>query len=121
MRQWWRRTAGIAAVAGVLLIGCSGDFAHRVATDEKLQAEVMDAIGGNPELAGKMVDRLLAGDTQSLVMDRVLGNSSAVQGLMTKVARDQTVLDGVLNLAVQDSTMRAHILTLFKGMQMMGN
>jgi hypothetical protein len=38
--------------------------------------------------------------------------------MMAKMASNQTMVDGVLNLAVQDSTMREHVLTLFKGMQM---
>jgi len=39
---------------------------------------------------------------------------------MTKIAQDRTILDGVLNLAVQDTAMKSHILALFTGMKMMG-
>jgi hypothetical protein len=114
-----RRTAGVAVVAGALVAGCSGDVAHRLASDSEYQAQVIQAIGQDPVLTGIVLDRLLAGDARPLVMERVLGHSAAMQDLMTKVARDRTALDGVINLAVQDSTMRSHIMTLFKGMQMM--
>ena len=120
MRHSWGRMTGIAALAGALVLGCAGDVSKRLVSDAAFQASVMEAIGANPDLAGAMVDRLLAGETRALVMERVLANGAAVQGLMTKVAQDQTILDGVINLAVQDSAMRAHVLTLFRGMQMMG-
>ena len=54
-----------------------------------------------------------------VVVDRVLGNGTVVQDLMTKIAQDRTIMDGVLNLAVQDTAMRSHILALFTGMKMM--
>jgi hypothetical protein len=112
--------AGIAALGGALVVGCAGDVSKRLVSDAAFQSSVMEAIAANPDLAGTMLDRLLAGETRALVMERVLANGGAVQGLMTRVAQDQTILDGVINLAVQDSAMRAHVLTLFKGMQMMG-
>jgi len=34
------------------------------------------------------------------------------------MAKDQTMVDGILNVAAQDPGMRGHIMTLFKGMQM---
>jgi len=120
MRHSWGRTAGIAVVAGALVMGCAGDVSKRLVSDAAFQASVMEAIAANPDLAGTMVDRLLAGESRALVMERVLANSGTVQELMTKVAQDQSILDGVINLAVQDTAMRAHVLTLFKGMQMMG-
>ena len=120
MRHDWGRTVGIAAACCALLVGCAGDVSKRLVSDAAFQTQVLDAFGGNADLAGMMVDRLLAGDTRTLVMDRVLADGAAVQGLMTRVAQDRTILDGVLNLAVQDTAMRAHVLALFKGMQMMG-
>ncbi len=120
MRLSWRTMAGIAVVGSALAAGCAGDVAKRLASDAALQTQVMGAIAGSPELAGRMVDRLLAGDTRSLVTDRVLADGAAVQGMMTKIARDRTILDGVLNLAVQDTAMKSHILSVFTGMKMMG-
>jgi hypothetical protein len=112
--------AGIATLACALLAGCAGDIAKRLASDAALQTRVMSAIGASPELAGKMVDQLLAGETRGLVVDRVLANGAVVQGLMAKIAQDRTILDGVLNLAVQDTAMKSHILSVFTGMKMMG-
>ena len=120
MRLSWERMVGIAAVAGALVAGCAGDISKRLVSDVAFQTSVMDAIGGNPELARSMMDRLLAGEARSLAVDRVLANGAVVQGLMARIAQDQTMLDGVINLAVQDSAMRAHVLALFKGMQMVG-
>jgi hypothetical protein len=120
MRPSWARMAAMGMVSCALVAGCAGDIAKRLTSDLALQSQVMGAIGANPELAGKMVDQLLAGDTRDMVMDRVLGNGAVVQDLMTKIAQDRTILDGVLNLAVQDTAMKSHILALFTGMKMMG-
>ena len=120
MRRSWTGTVGIALVSGALVAGCAGDIGKRLASDAALQGQVMSAIAANPDLAGKLVDQLLAGDTRDLVTDRVLANGAVVQGLMTKIAQDRTILDGVLNLAVQDTAMKSHLLALFTGMKMMG-
>ena len=120
MRFSWRGPALVLAACVVLAAGCGGDVAVRLKTDVAFQTQVMGAFAENPELAGKMVDLLLAGGTRTVVVDRVLGNGTVVQDLMTKIAQDRTILDGVLNLAVQDTAMRSHILALFTGMKMMG-
>jgi len=119
MRLSWGTMAGVVAFGAALVAGCGGDVAARLKTDVAFQTQVMGAFAGNPELAGKMVDLLLAGDTRTVVVDRVLGNGAVVQDMMTKIAQDRTILDGVLNLAVQDTAMRSHILALFTGMKMM--
>jgi len=49
-----------------------------------------------------------------------MGMGEARQALLVDVARDRVLLDGVIQFAVQDTAMRGHILTLFKGMQMAG-
>jgi len=120
MRFSWRGPALMLAAVVMLAAGCGGDVAARLKTDVAFQTQVMGAFAENPELAGKMVDLLLAGNTRPVVVERVLGNGTVVQDLMTKIAQDRTILDGVLNLAVQDTAMRSHILTLFTGMKMMG-
>jgi len=120
MRLSWTGPA-IVAAGLVLAAGCGGgDVGARLKTDVAFQTQVMGAFAENPELAGKMVDLLLAGSTRTVVMDRVLGNGTVVQDMMTRIAQDRTILDGVLNLAVQDTAMRSHILALFTGMKMMG-
>ena len=120
MRFSWRGPALMLAAVVMLAAGCGGDVAARLKTDVAFQTQVMGAFAENPELAGKMVDLLLAGGTRSVVVDRVLGNGTVVQDMMTRIAQDRTILDGVLNLAVQDTAMRSHILALFAGMKMMG-
>ena len=108
MRFSWTGPA-IVAAGVVLAAGCGGDVGARLKTDVAFQTQVMGAFAENPELAGKMVDLLLAGGTRTVVQD-----------MMTRIAQDRTILDGVLNLAVQDTAMRSHILALFTGMKMMG-
>jgi hypothetical protein len=39
---------------------------------------------------------------------------------MEAVAKNETILDGALNAAMQDPAMKEHIMTLFKGMRMAG-
>ena len=119
MRRSWRRWGAVALLCGGLVSGCAGDIGKQVASNAETRAKVMDAIGGSDELAGQMVDRLLGGPTRGVVLERVVANGPAIQALMGRMAQDQTMLDGVINLAVQDSSMRGHVMTLFKGMQMM--
>jgi hypothetical protein len=51
-------------------------------------------------------------------MDKVLGNGDMMQGLMSHIAKDQTMVDGILNLAAQDSVMQGHLMSVLQGMQM---
>jgi hypothetical protein len=108
--------AGCAALAA----GCAEDVSKQVVSDPATQTKVIEAIAGNPELAGLVLDRLLAGDTRAQVIEKAMGNGPAVQGILQKVATDQTMVDGVLGIAVQDSAMRGHVLAILKGMQMAG-
>jgi hypothetical protein len=39
--------------------------------------------------------------------------------MMGTIARDQTMIDGVLNLAVQDTVMKSHLMGVLQGMKMM--
>ena len=112
------RLAGLG-LAVLLAAGCGGDVAQQLVRNPEYQGEVMAAMVGNDELAGKMLDQLISGPTRGLVLTKVLGTAELVQGLMTRMAQDRTMLDGVLNLAVQDTAMRSHVMALFKGMQML--
>ena len=118
-RNWWRIAAVLAGCAA-LAAGCASDIGKQVVSDAATQSKVIEAIAGNPDLAGRVMDRLLTGDTRALVIDKSLGNSEAVQDIMAKMAKDRTMMDGMINVAVQDSMMRDHVMTLFKGMQMAG-
>ena len=108
-----------AWIALALAAGCSGDVGLTISSNAVLRDKVMGVFAGNGALAGQMVDRLLATDsTQAIVVDKLLGNGAAVQAVLLRVAKDRTMVDGVLNLAVQDSSMRTHVMTLFQGMAM---
>jgi hypothetical protein len=109
------------AFAGALATGCAGDMTKQLVSDPNLQARVMETISGNPGLAGQLVDRLLATDsTRTMLVDRLLSNGAASQSMMVAVAKNASMLDGVIGLAVQDPATKDHVLTLLKGLQMAG-
>jgi hypothetical protein len=111
----------IALVCAGALAGCGGDVAKMMTSNPEMQVRVMDVIGENGDLAGQMTDRLLAADsTRALLLDKVLGNGAAVQEVMSRMAKDPTMVEGILNLAVQDTSMRERVVTLLRGMQMVG-
>jgi hypothetical protein len=120
MRSSWARGLGAAGVAVALVAGCAVDIGKQVVADPATQTKVMDAIAGNEALAGKVVDRLLAGDTRHMVLGKVLANDESARQILAVVAHNPNALDMVLATAVQDSAMRVHVMTLFKGMQMAG-
>ena len=116
-----RRVTMVCALALVSVIGCAGDVAQMITSNAQMRDQVMAAISSHSDLAGAMVDKLLASDsTRTMIMSKLMGNSSAMQSMLMGIARDPTMVDGVLNLAVQDSTMKGHVMTLLKGMQMAG-
>ncbi len=110
------RFAGLALVLA-LVAGC-GNVAQRLTSDSQFQQEVLAAIAADETLAAKTLDSLVIG-RRDLVVDKVLGNGETVQALMTRMAQDRTMLDGIVNVAVQDTAMRSHVMALFQGMQMM--
>jgi hypothetical protein len=111
----------VAVIGAALMFGCGGDVAKMMTTNPEMRDKIMGAITANPDLAGQMVDKLMGGDTtRTLVLDRVMANGGAMQEMMARMAKDQTMVDGILNVAVQDSSMHNHVMTLLKGMQMMG-
>ena len=102
------------------LVGC-GDPVHRMLADPASRAKLFEAIGADSTLTRELADRLLVEDpSRSLVFERLLAIGEARQALLVAVARDRMLLDGVIQFAVQDTAMRGHVLTLFKGMQMAG-
>jgi len=111
--------AAWGVVTAALLIGCGGDAARMLVSNSEMRDQVMTAITRNPDLAGQMIDHFMASDsTRLMAMNKIMSHGGAVQDLMARVARDPTKLDGVINLAVQDTTMRSHVLTLLKGIEM---
>jgi len=111
----------VIAVTAVALAGCATDMKSKLATDDKLATQVMDAYRSDGALAGRMVDNLLASDsTRDVVIDHLMANGEAAQTLMMRTARDRNMMNGVIALAVQDSGMRSHVLTLLKGIEIGG-
>ena len=107
------------AVAAMVAVGCAGDIGKQLLTNTEMQTKVMDVISSNSGLAGQVVEKILGSDsTRTVLLDKLMANSGAMQTVMANVAKDQTMIDGVINLAVQEPAMRAHVMTLFKGMQM---
>ena len=114
-----RLSVAVLAAAAIAVAGCAGNVVKMVTTNADMREQVIGAIAGNGDLAGEMIDRLMTAEgTQALVVNKVLANGPAVQAVMARIAKDPTMVDGVLDVAVQDSTMKAHVLTLFKGIQM---
>src|SRR5690242_7390585 len=111
----------IAGVAAVVAVAGCGDPVHRMLSDPATRAKVFAQIVADSSLTREAADQLIGNDTaRALLWERALGNGTARQHLLTEVARDRTLLDGVIQFAVQDTAMRGHVLTLFKGMQMAG-
>lgn len=110
----------VAVLALTVAAGC-GNPVDTVVRSDELRGQLMEKITGDPTMAVDVVQRLLGSEeSQSIVLDQVMNNSDALQALMSRMAKDQTMVDGILNVAVQDSAMRQHVMTLFKGMQMAG-
>jgi len=117
-----KRILLLVAVAALSLplSGC-GEAVKRMLADPESRAKILDAIVADSTLTRETADRLLGSETtRALLFERVLANGQTRQALVVDVARDQMLLDGVIQFAVQDSSTRRHILTLFKGMQMAG-
>ncbi len=114
----WTIVLAFAAVA-LLGLGCAGDVAKQVMGDPAMQAKILDMIGADPATAGGMADRLLGSDsTRAMMIEKLVSSAGGAQAVMETVARDQTLLDGAINIAVQDPSMREHVLTLVKGINM---
>lgn len=111
-------------VAGALalvlaLASCGGDPAMTMKTNEAVRAKVFGAIASDSALVALLADTLMHDDhSRAIMVDKLTTNGEAMQALMAKVARDPVALDAIIGFAVQESTMKEHLLTLFKGMQM---
>jgi hypothetical protein len=109
----------VFAVSALLGLGCAGDAAKQVMGDPALQAKVMDMISANQDAAGGMVDRMLSADsTRAMMIEKLVSSAGGAQAVMETVAGNPTLIDGAINIAVQDPAMREHVLTLVKGINM---
>lgn len=115
-----RWTVVLVVVASALLgLACAGDVAKQVMGDPAMQVRIMDMISANQESAGGMVDRLLAADsTRAMMIEKLVSSAGGAQAVMEVVAKNQTMIDGAINIAVQDPAMREHVMTLVKGINM---
>ncbi len=110
----------VIALCASLSAGC-GDKVKQMLSASDTQAQVMESIAADSVLAGRMMDQLLGNESgRAFVVGRVLNDGAAAQDVMLRIAKNTTMIDGVLNLAVQDAAMKDHVLTLLKGMQMGG-
>lgn len=114
------RTAGwIALAAAAAVAGCSSDPASRIAGDAPMRDRVMGAIAASGPMAEEMTKRLLASDSlRSRVIETMLADSRSAQYVIARIGANAEAVDYVLQAASADSAGRAHLLTLFKGMQM---
>jgi hypothetical protein len=110
----------VAALAAWTLAGC-GSAVDRLLANESLRDELWVKVAANPELQAQLVDRLLSADsTREALLDRVMASGGARQRLLASVAKDRTLMDGAIHYAVQDTAMKEHLTTLFRGIEMGG-
>ncbi len=109
-------------VLGALLAaGCGGDLGAKMMANPEVQNNIMGTIAGHSQTASLMMDRLLASDSaRAIVIEKVLANGAAAQQILRGVEKNPTMLDGAINLAVQDPATKDHVMTLFRGIQMAG-
>jgi hypothetical protein len=112
----------LAALACVLaLAGCAREPGQAVMSDPALMGKVMDMIAADSTTAAGMAERLVGNEqARTAMVQQLVSSAGGAQLVMETVGRDQTLIDGALNQAMQDPAMRAHVITLFKGMQMAG-
>jgi hypothetical protein len=115
------RRVGVFAVmvsCALAMAGCGNPVDRMLASDDQ-RAQLWAQVAARPELSRELVDRLLSADsTRTVLIDRILVSGGARQAVLTRVAQDRTLMDGTIHFAVQDSSMRDHVMTLFRGMQM---
>ena len=107
--------------AALTFAGCAGkaDLGKQIATNQEIREQAMDAIAGNADLAVVMQQKLLANDSlRTRVVDTVLQDANAAQYVLYRIGTNQAAMDLVLRGAVADRSMREHVLTLMKGVEM---
>lgn len=115
MRSIWM----IAVFSAVMLAFPGCDPVDRVLGNGTQRAALWDRIASRPDLTNEFVDRLMASDsTRARMFARVMESGPGRQDLLTRIGRDRSLMDGAIQYAVQDSAMRDHLMTLFRGMQM---
>lgn len=109
------------AAAVLALAGCAGkaDLGKQITTNEQMRDQAMTAIAGNIDLAVVMQQKLLANDSlRTRIVDTVLQDADASQYVLYRIATNQAAMDLVLRGAIADSSMRQHVLSVMKGVEM---
>jgi hypothetical protein len=107
-----------AAVLALALAGCAGPV-DQIVKDEAMRGELVGKIVADTTLAREFMQSMLATDAgRGVVLTHVMQDGASAQVLMFEMAKSQTMLDGLLNVAVQDPAMKTHLMTLFRGMEM---
>ena len=106
---------GALALAALAIACCAMDVGKQLATDPKLQDQVMGVIATDGKLSMMMTDRLLANDSlRARVVDDMLRNSPSAQRVLYRIANNADAVDLVLDAAKSDSTMRRHLISKVK-------
>ncbi len=114
------RTRGWIVGMVVLVAMVAGCGPRAMLKDAKQRAALVQALAADSVSADSLYAALIAGDaTRHTLVARVMANGQARQELMFAAARDRALIEGMINLAVQDTTMRDHVFTLVRGMEMM--
>jgi hypothetical protein len=109
----------LLAMAALAAVGCSGDIAKQVASNEQLRGQVLDTIAQHRDIALQAVDRIVASDSlRGVVVDHLLQNKDVAKRVIVRIATNPDAFDMVLTVALRDSAMRGHVLTLVRGIQM---
>ena len=102
----------------ITITGC-GSPVDRLLDSDDQRSQLWTRVAARPELSQELVDRLLSADsTRAALIDRMLASGGARQAVLTRVAQDRALMEGAIHFAVQDSSMRDHVMTLFRGMEM---
>lgn len=107
------------ALFSLLAVGCGGDAVKTMLNSPDAQEKIMDAIAGNPTMSASMLAKLMGADeSRQMVVQSVMGNTDAMNAMMQQITRDPQMVESFLSTAVQDSTMKAKIVDMVKGMGM---
>ena len=113
-----KTTLALLAVV-TLAAGCSGDIAKQILSNEQLRGQVMDVIAQHKDVAFQAVDRIVASDSlRSSVVDHLLQNQEVAKQVLVRIGTNPGAFDMVMQIALRDTAMRGHVLTLVKGIQM---
>ena len=109
----------VMVFAAIAAVGCSGDMARQLASNEQLRTQVFDALAGDPKLAMAAVDRLVQSDTlRATVVEHLLSQDDVAKQVLVRIGTTPEALDMVVGIAAKDSTLRDHLVTLVRGIEM---